>query len=107
MDIINRIKSWFGFQSGQQDQAIQPAERNEPVSLDEKIDGFLSMLANSREDEISCDDVHLLLAEYAEAIENGEDPARLMPLVKHHLEMCHECDEELAAVLEILHSVQG
>jgi hypothetical protein len=45
-----------------------------------------------------------LLDQYAEAVERGEDTAQLMPLVKHHLDLCRDCHEEYEALLNILES---
>ena len=54
------------------------------------------------EAEYSCDDVHRLLDQFAEAVLRGEDTARLMPLVQKHLAMCQDCREEFEALLRIL-----
>lgn len=63
---------------------------------------FMQMILNTREVEYSCDDVYDLLDQYAEMIARGEDVSRLMPLVKHHIEMCTDCREELEALLRVL-----
>jgi hypothetical protein len=62
----------------------------------------LLMLEQTREDEYSCDEVYQLLDQYAEAVQRGEDPAHLMPLVKYHLDLCVDCHEEYEALLRIL-----
>jgi hypothetical protein len=54
--------------------------------------------------EYTCDDVHRLLDQFAEAVLRGEDTARLMPLVQKHLDMCQDCREEMEALLRILKS---
>jgi hypothetical protein len=56
----------------------------------------------TQEQEFCCGDVYALLDQYAEADLRGEEAERLMPLVKHHLEMCTECREEYEALLKIL-----
>ena len=66
---------------------------------------LMTALTETQDVELGCEDVYRLLDEYAEAIQNGEDPEKLLPLVKQHLEICQECDEELQAVLEILRSL--
>ncbi len=63
---------------------------------------FLHMIVNTRETEYSCDQVYELLDQYAEMVARGEDVSRLMPLVKHHIEMCQDCREELEALLRIM-----
>ena len=52
--------------------------------------------------EYTCDDVHRLLDQFAEAVLRGEDTARLMPLVQKHLAMCQDCREEFEALLRIV-----
>jgi hemerythrin-like domain-containing protein len=76
-------------------------------------DGFaprdLSMLANAlektRQREISCDEVYQLLDQVAELADQGADISTLMPLVQHHLDMCHDCREEYQALLNVLQAV--
>jgi hypothetical protein len=63
---------------------------------------LLKMISNTREDEIDCDDVLNIVDVYAEAVARGEDPSEMLPLVKHHLEMCAPCLEEYEALLRIL-----
>lgn len=76
-----------------------------PPDLPSKgIEGLLRALEKTREDEISCDEVLALLDTYAEMMLRGEDAARLMPLVRLHLELCRECCEELQALLQVLQS---
>ena len=52
------------------------------------------MLIMTEEKEISCDDVHELLDQFAELELHGEDVAHLLPLVQHHLDLCPDCKEE-------------
>jgi hypothetical protein len=56
----------------------------------------------TRDDEVSCDEVFELLDQYAEMVDQGEDASILMPLIKHHLDMCPECEEEYKALLRII-----
>ena len=63
---------------------------------------LLRSLAMTKEEEISCDDVHALLDEFVELKLRGEDVDELMPLVKHHLDMCRDCFEEYEALLTAL-----
>jgi hypothetical protein len=52
--------------------------------------------------EYSCDDVHRLLDQFAEAVLRGKDAARLMPLVQQHIDLCPDCREEFEALMRIL-----
>lgn len=63
---------------------------------------LFKMISNTREDEIDCDDVLNIVDVYAEAVARGEDPSEMLPLVKHHLELCAPCLEEYEALLRIL-----
>lgn len=77
-------------------------EGKTPAPTPEVMEGMLKMLANTSEDEISCDQVLELLAEYAEMAQRGEDVAHLLPLVHQHLELCADCGEEYDALLRAL-----
>jgi hypothetical protein len=72
-----------------------------------KIKAMMSMLENTRDEEIPCDEVHAMLAQFAEAVTLGDDASELMPLVQQHLDLCAGCREEFEAVLEILNSPWG
>lgn len=67
--------------------------------LPETVKRLLTKLSQTREDEISCDDVHALLAEFAELHHQGKDIANLMPQVQQHLDLCRACREEYEALL--------
>lgn len=63
---------------------------------------LLHILDVTHEDELSCGEVHALIDQYVELKLRGEDVEVLMPLVKHHLDMCRECFEEYEALLAAL-----
>jgi hypothetical protein len=63
---------------------------------------LMTMIDHTEEVEISCDDVFELLDQFSEMSLRGEDVDRLMPMVKHHLEMCAGCREEYDALVQIL-----
>ncbi|RME88563.1 MAG: hypothetical protein D6770_06705 [Anaerolineae bacterium] len=69
---------------------------------EEMLRRLLQAVERTREVEYSCEDVYRVLDEYAERLQRGEDAARLMPLVRHHLEMCPDCREEFEALLRVL-----
>jgi hypothetical protein len=68
----------------------------------EVMEGMLKMLADTSQDEISCDQVLEVLAEYAEMAQRGEDVVHLLPLVQQHLELCADCHEEYEILLRAL-----
>lgn len=63
---------------------------------------LLYAIEQTQDVEYSCDEVYQLLDQYAEAVERGEDTEQLMPLVKHHLDLCPDCREEFEALLNVL-----
>jgi hypothetical protein len=64
---------------------------------------MLEMIVHTQDRELICDEVHALIDQFAEMKIRGEDPARLMPFVQQHLDMCPDCREEYEALLEALH----
>lgn len=70
---------------------------------DEAIRGLIISLEEAQRKEcISCEEVFAVVDQYAEIEIRGEDAAKLMPLLKEHLDGCHDCCEEYEALLEIL-----
>jgi len=69
---------------------------------DSLVAQLVKSLEITHEEECACDEFHDLIDQYAETNIRGEDAARLMPLIKDHLEICHECCEEYEALLNVL-----
>ncbi len=65
---------------------------------------MIDMISNTREEELSCDDVHARIAQYADMALAGENVDEFLPLVSHHLDMCPDCREEYEALLKIIAS---
>ena len=63
---------------------------------------MLRAIANTRPDELSCDECFERLDEFAEQMLAGKDAEEAMPLVKDHLNRCTACREEFEALLEVL-----
>ena len=99
MQLIVRLKRLFKGKPAEGGPATNGSNQTT-----EALRKTLLMLEQTREDEYSCDEVYELLDQYVEAVQRGEDPAHLMPLVKHHLDMCRDCHEEYEALLNILES---
>ena len=74
-----------------------PIERS-PAST-HRLRATLTMVAQTQEQELSCDEAYAFLDTYADRVNCGEDVAALMPLVHHHLAMCPDCREEFDALL--------
>jgi hypothetical protein len=76
--------------------------RGEPELSDEYVTRIMHRLVVTDDEELSCDEVFAMVDEYAEANQRGEDVTSLKPLIRHHLDMCRECDEEYQALLRVL-----
>ncbi len=63
---------------------------------------LLQTLAMTKEEELSCGDIYSLLDQFVEIKTRGDDVEELMPMVKHHLDMCKECFEEYEALMTAL-----
>ena len=68
----------------------------------EAVRGFLRVLEQVREEELSCKEIHAKLDEYVELKIKKEDAAHIMPLIREHLDLCPECCEEYEALLDIV-----
>ena len=73
----------------------------------EALRKMMQQLEDTQDVELSCDEVLTLLDQFAEAYLRGEDVARVLPLVQHHLDMCGDCREEFEGLLRILRSTPG
>jgi len=71
-------------------------------SSEQVLRKLLNAIEQTQDVEYSCDEVYQLLDQYTEAVERGEDAAQIMPLVKHHLDLCPDCREEFEALLSVL-----
>jgi len=63
---------------------------------------LLKKLVMTNENELPCDEVHILVDQFAEMKLRGDDVESLMPMVKHHLDMCRDCLEEYEALIAAL-----
>jgi len=79
----------------------------EPELSDALVTNLISRLLNTHEEELSCDEVFALVDEYAEASQRGEDVASLEPIIRQHLDMCRECEEEYQALLSVLEGTKS
>ncbi len=69
---------------------------------DDVVQGFLKVLEQVREEDMPCSQVFAELDEYVEKEVEGQDAARLMPLLREHLDLCPDCCEEYEALLSVL-----
>ena len=72
-----------------------------------RLKGMIGMVDATADNEIACGEAYRLLDEYADMLLRGEDPGVLFPQVKHHLEICMDCREELEMLLSALQANTG
>ena len=77
--------------------------RSKPAAGEiERMKRMIHMAGATAETEIACEEAYRLLDQYAEMVLRGDDVAEEMPEVKHHLEMCGDCFEELDVLVKAL-----
>jgi len=65
-----------------------------------RASALAKLTAVTRPDEIPCDDWLDLVAEYVDLLKAGAEIPTRLGAVKDHVEVCPECAEELAALLD-------
>ena len=78
----------------------------EEVLQDEVIVKFLRILEEVRAEDMSCDEMFDRLDEFVEKEVESHDAEKLMPLVREHLDMCSQCEEEYEALLDVLENTK-
>lgn len=68
---------------------------------------LIKSIATTQEDEIGCEECFEELDTFAEMVLQGKDAEAAMPLVKDHLERCHNCHEEFNALLDALKAIEN
>jgi hypothetical protein len=68
----------------------------------EELKMLVKATAVTEDSEIGCDEAYDSLDQFAEIVARGEDPTKILPQVKKHLDMCGNCREEFEALLRIL-----
>ena len=66
---------------------------------------IVESIVSTRSEEVGCDMCIDKLAKFVERELAGEDVAKLMPMIKHHLDSCLGCGEEYDALLDSINSV--
>lgn len=99
MKIYQFIQRLFG------SKKRKPSSGGTSANPSEKMQKMMAMLSATREEELTCDEVFALLDQFTELAEQGEDVAKLMPLVQQHLDMCDDCREEYKVLANILHGM--
>ena len=86
-DLIKRIRTGLGLRQETSDEAVL---------------GFLRVLEEVPAEELTCDEIFIKLDEYVEREVDQRDAARLMPLIREHLDVCPECCEEYETLLRVI-----
>jgi len=68
----------------------------------EKMKKMMMMLSQTRDVELTCDEVFAMLDEFTELAAQGEDVRQLMPLVQQHLDTCPDCQDEYKVLERIV-----
>jgi hypothetical protein len=66
------------------------------------LEKILQSLSMTEDVEIGCEDCFDEMDKYVEMLRQGKDPAKVMPLVQHHLDICCCCQEDFEALLAAL-----
>jgi hypothetical protein len=84
--------------------------RNKPKPAEELSDeavlGFLRVLETVEAEEISCNELYEKLDEYVEHEVDGKDAAKVMPLMREHIDLCPDCCEEYEALLHVVEETE-
>ncbi len=72
----------------------------------EAVLGFLRVLENVDKEEITCDELYAKLDEYVEREVDQKDAAKIMPLMRDHLDICPECCDEYEALLHVVQETE-
>jgi hypothetical protein len=71
---------------------------------DQAFERLLLLLCDTRDDELSCEEVFGRLDEYVDCLAARQDAGVMFPLFAHHLGFCADCRDELEALLHALES---
>ncbi len=86
-------------------QDIQDANNLSEVQ-DEAVLKLLHFLENMRDEEISCDELYEHLDQFVEREIKSKDAARIMPLIREHLDLCSHCCDEYEALLSVIENTK-
>ncbi len=71
---------------------------------EDQIRLLTSVISETKEHELDCDQFLVHLAEWSERVLNGESIANATQEVQNHLKVCPECQEEFEMLMEVLRS---
>jgi hypothetical protein len=87
-------------------QRIKNAIKPQEELQDEAVLRFLQVLETVRADDMSCDDLYAFLDQFVEREIHLKDAAKIMPLIREHLDLCSHCCDEYEALLAVLENAK-
>ena len=96
-NLIDKLRELLGRSS----QPTPTADIAVPLD-DQSIERLMHLLCDTRDDELSCEEVFNCLDEYADCLESHKDVGGKKLLVEHHLSICADCRDELDALIHAL-----
>lgn len=89
------------------DDLVSHFRRNPDELPDNVVEGFLHVLESVRLQDMPCSEVFARLDEYVEKELRDHEAAKVMPLLREHLDICPDCCEEYEALLSALERSSG
>jgi hypothetical protein len=74
---------------------------------DDQIQALLRAVSCTRENELTCDECLMQLGSFAELTLKGRPAEEAHDLLRHHLRICGECQEEFELLLKALEALAG
>lgn len=87
-------------------QSIQNIFQPHKELQDEVVVKFLRVLENARAEDLSCSNIYARLDEFVEEEVKSKDAAKIIPLIREHLDICPDCLQEYEALLAILQNTK-
>lgn len=72
-----------------------------------KLEHLMHILSDTREDELSCEDVATRLDEYVDCLSGRFAESDFVALMEHHLAMCSDCHEAFDALMRAIAASEG
>lgn len=84
-----------------------PAERLTVPVDDVVVERLMHLLCETRDDELSCEEVFARLDEYVDCLMSRRSAGEMAPLLEHHLALCPDCHDALDALRRALDEAES
>lgn len=74
---------------------------------DAVVERLMHLLCETRDDELSCEEVYARLDEYVDCLVSRQPAGEQTPLVEHHLALCPDCHDALDALRRALDNAKS